>query len=238
LQTNGRFHESIQAEEARIRAAYSQRQDGALYSWFNPGHLFIVQERERRVLQLLSRYGCIPLFTKRILEIGCGTGYWLREFVKWGARPEYITGVDLLPDRVAEARRLSPTTVTIQCGSATKLDFPDGSFDLILQSTVFTSVLDHGTKQQLASEMLRVLKTGGFIIWYDYHVNNPRNPNVSGVKKREIFQLFPRCRIELHRITLAPPLARRLAPYSWIGCHLLEAIPWLCTHYLGTIRRD
>src|SRR5213594_3358056 len=125
----GLFSESERAEEARIRAAYAKRQgDDARYSWFSPGHLFIVQERERRLLALLHRYGFAPLSSKRILEIGCGTGYWLREFIKWGARPEHITGVDLLSDRVAEAKKLCPEAVRVQCGSAADLAFPSDTF--------------------------------------------------------------------------------------------------------------
>jgi ubiquinone/menaquinone biosynthesis C-methylase UbiE len=82
------------------------------------------------------------LDTKKILEISWGTGFWLREFIKWGARPENITGVDLLPDRVSEARQLSPEGVRVECGSAVNLSFPNATFDLVLQATVFTSVLD------------------------------------------------------------------------------------------------
>ena len=230
--------EFVQLEEARIRSAYAKRHGNQIrYSWFSPGHLFMIQERERRVLPLLKRHGYAPLDGKRILEVGCGTGYWLREFIKWGARPEHLTGVELLADRVAEAGRLCPTAVTIRCGSATELGFPDGVFDLVLQSTVFTSVLDSRVKQRIASEMLRVVKKEGLILWYDFLVSNPRNPDVRGLKKREIYQLFPDCRIELQRITLAPPLVRFVAPYSWMACYLLERIPWLCTHYLGAIRR-
>src|SRR6266705_1941728 len=105
--------ESAREEETRIRAAYAKRQgDDTRYSWFSPGHLFIIQEREQRLLALLKRYGFAPLKARKILEVGCGTGYWLREFIKWGARPEDLAGVDLLPDRVAEARRLCPESVT------------------------------------------------------------------------------------------------------------------------------
>jgi hypothetical protein len=86
--------------------------------------------------------------------------------------------------------------------------------------------------------MLRVVKPRGVILWYDYHVNNPWNPDVRGVKKQEIRHLFPGCRVDLQRLTLAPPLARRLAPYSFLLCCLLEKIPLLCTHYLGVIRRE
>jgi hypothetical protein len=89
----------------------------------------------------------------------------------------------------------------------------------------------------VAGEMIRVLKEDGIIIWYDYYTNNPWNPDVRGVKKREIHQLFPGCRVDLQKITLAPPLARALAPRSWLACSLLEKIPWLRTHYLGVIRK-
>jgi SAM-dependent methyltransferase len=234
---NGLPLEPVAAEEARIRAAYARRQSGSRYSWFSPGHLFMMQERERRLLALLSRHGFASLDTKKILEIGCGTGYWLREFIKWGARPENVIGMDLLPDRVAEAKRLSPEALSVQCGSAASLPFPDATFDLVLQATVFTSILDSGMKQQIAFEMLRVLKGDGLILWYDYHADNPWNPDVRGVKKREIYRLFPGCRIELQRITLAPPLSRLLAPYSWLLCCLLERIRLLCTHYLGVIQK-
>ena len=231
--------EPTRVEEARIRTAYAKRQGNDIrYSWFSPGHLFIMQERERRLLTLLQRHGFDFLDTYKILEIGCGTGYWLRELIKWGARPENITGVDLLPDRVEAAKQLCPEAVSIQCGNAIQLAYPSATFDLILQSTVFTSILDPNMKQQIASEMLRVVKSDGFILWYDYHVNNPWNPDVRGVKKREIAQLFPHCRITLQRITLAPPLVRLLAPYSWLGCELLAKIPLFCTHYLGVIRKE
>ena len=226
------------AEEARIRAAYSRRKDVGLYSWYNPGQLLNIHERERRLLALLRDYGCEDLKSKKLLEIGCGNGHWLREFIKWGAQPKNVTGIDLLDDRVAEAKQLCPSEVKIERGSAAKLEFCNEDFDLILQSMVFTSVLDPSLKQQIASEMIRVVKPEGLILWYDYHVNNPWNNDVRGVKRREINRLFPSCRIELWRITLAPPLARWIAPRSWLLACLLEKIPLLCTHYLGVIRKS
>jgi len=97
--------ESTRIEEARIRAVYAKRQgNDARYSWSSPGHLFLVQERERQLLTSLQRHGFTLLDTYKILEIGCGTGYWLRAFITWGARPEHMIGIDLFVDRVAEAR--------------------------------------------------------------------------------------------------------------------------------------
>ena len=127
---------SSRIEEARIRAAYAKRQkDDARYSYFSMGNLFIIQEREQRLLTLLKRHDLVPLNTKKILEVGCGTGYWLREFIKWGAWPENITGIDLLVDRIAEARYLCPEAVSILHGNAAELAFPDATFDLVVQFT-------------------------------------------------------------------------------------------------------
>src|SRR5262249_18247811 len=113
--------DSARAEEARIRAAYARRAHGTRHSLFQPGTLFIVQQLERRILALLGRSGFADLQSKIILEVGCGTGHWLRELVKWGARPEHVTGIDLLGDRVCRARRLCPPAVRIQCASAAQL---------------------------------------------------------------------------------------------------------------------
>jgi len=230
--------DSVRAEEARIRAAYAKREaDDARYSWFNAGYQFMMQERERRLLALLRRYDYENLESKQILEVGCGTGQWLRDFIKWGARPENMTGIDLLAERASKARRLCPPAVHIERASAADLPFSDERFDVVLQSTVFTSILDLDLKRRVAAEMMRVVKPEGFILWYDYHVNNPWNSDVRGVNRREIIQLFPDCGVELRRITLLPPLARLLAPHSYLACYLLEKFSPLCTHYLGVIRK-
>lgn len=229
--------DSIKAEEERIRAAYASREEGLRYSWFTPGHVYIAQQRERRLLALLRRCGFAELSGRTILEVGCGTGYWLREFIKWGARPENVAGIDLLPDRVRTARALCPSAVRIECSSAAALPFADEQFDLAFQSTMFTSILDPDLKRRIAVEMMRVVKRDGMILWYDYHMNNPWNSDVKGVKRREIFELFPNCRIDLERVTLIPPLARVIAAYSFLACHLLEKVPVLCSHYLGVIRK-
>jgi len=229
--------QSSKIEEARIHAAYAKRNGDGRYSWFSPGHLFMIQERERVLLDLFRTKGIAPLEEKRILDVGCGTGYWLRQFINWGARPQNITGVDLLSDRIIEAKNLCPETMRIECGSAAELRLDDSYYDLVLQSMVFSSILDQRMKQHIASEMLRVVKADGAILWYDFHVNNPVNSDVEGIKKQEIFRLFPGCKIELWRITLAPPLVRFLAPCSWILCYLLGQFKIFNTHYLGIIRK-
>jgi ubiquinone/menaquinone biosynthesis C-methylase UbiE len=230
---------SLQAEEVRIHEAYERRATAnARYSWFDHGQLFRIHQLERGILASLRLHRLEPLHSRRILEVGCGSGYWLRQFIQWGARPENLTGVDLLAERVAEAMKLCPPQVIIHRANAETLRFADGTFDVVFQATLFTSIFNPDIKGQIAAEMMRVTRDDGLILWYDFRFNNPWNPDVQGVKSHEIQKLFPRCDITLHRVTLAPPLARQLAPYSWVGCYLLEKIPWLCTHYLGVIRKQ
>lgn len=227
---------ALAAEEQRIAAVYGRRAGAAArYSVFEPGHLFTLQQLERRMLRALREAGGIE--GKRILEVGCGTGYWLRQLLQWGAPPEALAGIELLPDRVARARQLCPGGVDLRQGSAAALPFADSSFDIVLQATLFTSILDPQLRERVAAEMRRVLKNGGTILWYDFRFDNPRNPEVRGIERDEIRRLFSGSAIALERITLAPPIARRLAPYTYIGCCLLEKLPWLCTHYLGVIRK-
>jgi hypothetical protein len=83
--------------------------------------------------------------------------------------------------------------------------------------------------------MLRVLRPSGLILWYDFWLN-PVNPQTRGIRPAEIKRLFPNCRYEFHRITLAPPIARRLVPISWGLCLFLEGLKIFNSHYLVAIR--
>jgi ubiquinone/menaquinone biosynthesis C-methylase UbiE len=120
---------AVDAEKARLRTADDRRKLNGRYSWFNEGYLFMLQELERDMLMLLEQYGYAALVETRILEVGCGTGHWLREFIKWGARLERVVGAGLLADRVAEARRLCPSGVQLRYGDAIRVEFPDASVD-------------------------------------------------------------------------------------------------------------
>jgi SAM-dependent methyltransferase len=227
-----------EAEAVRIRTAYAKRTSSAIYSLFEPAQLLMIQERERRLLSMLRWRGCRSLAKARILEIGCGNGFWLSEFIRWGARPENIVGVDLLPERIREAKHLCPGATTLECCDATMLSYETASFDLVLQATVFTSILSAAVKEDVATHMMRLVKRDGLIIWYDFHMNNPWNPDVRGVKKREIHRLFPGCRFAIESVTLAPPIARVVAPVSPALYLFLSSLKIFSTHYLGLITKE
>jgi ubiquinone/menaquinone biosynthesis C-methylase UbiE len=230
----------LTAEAQRIRRVYEQRRDtvpSELYSVANPGALFMYQQRVRNVTRALARAGLFPLGETRILDVGCGNGEWLVDFESWGAREEHLAGIDIEPTRVARTQRRL-RDADIRQGDGVTLPWPDESFDLVLQSTVFTSILDPELRRRVAAEMARVVAPAGFILWYDFFRDNPRNPDVRSVRSAEVRSLFPGFRCDCKRVTLAPPVSRRLAPISWTAAYVLEAARVLNTHYLGLFHRD
>jgi SAM-dependent methyltransferase len=168
-----------------------------------------------------------------MLDIGCGNGNMLRQFLQWGAKPENLAGIELRSEPVEYALTLNPN-LDIRCGSADSLPWANNAFDMVSQHTVFTSILDYGVKKRVASEMLRVLKPHGIILWYDFWIN-PTNQQTHGIRPSEIRDLFPGCNYKFCKITLAPPLARKVVPFSWVLAFFLEELRIFNSHYLVTI---
>jgi len=225
----------------RIRAEYARRQlDPRLqnrYSLFVPGALFTFQTRERAVLRMLQQAGLDPLDHLDILEVGCGEGGVLLGLIQWGADPARLCGCDLLSDRVTHARRRLPTTAALAVADGGYLPYPSARFDLVLQFTVFTSVLDCTLRQRIADEMWRILRPGGAVLWYDFRFQGRNNPAVQAIHPRQVRALFPHGTFAAQRVTLAPPIAWRLARWSRLCCELLALLPWLRTHDLILIRK-
>jgi ubiquinone/menaquinone biosynthesis C-methylase UbiE len=117
-------------------------------------------------------------------------------------------------------------------GNAAQLPFADRMFDLALQCTVLTSVLDNDTRRAIVSEVMRTLRPGGYFVWYDFAYSNPQNPNVRGIGRREIEALMPDCQLKFYRLTVAPPIGRVVAKISPSFYRALLALPFLRTHYL------
>lgn len=224
------------SEIDNVRQRYARREVSVTtgqYSLLDEAVLRSVHERQRALVRCIRDCSIAPLATRRILEVGCGAGTNLQDLLRLGATPENLYGNELLEERCAQARRILPAAVHLLPGDACSLDLEPDSFDVVLQSTVFTSILDEVFQERLAQLMWRWAKPGGGVLWYDFVYDNPSNPDVRGVPLRRVRALFPFGKIKKWRLTLAPPIARRLPAclYPWVN------FPFLRTHLLCYIQK-
>ena len=225
------------SEADDVRRAFARQQvrwrDVRFRSWM-PGNLFVQQEGERALIDLLRRNGFLPLGERKVLDVGCGPGKLLLRLLLLGGQAENLVGIDLLEHEIDQARKLAPH-LEFRVADATELPFDNAMFDLALAFTTFTSMRSDEARRNAADEIRRVLRPGGALLWYDFWTN-PRNRDVKPLGMKDIRRLFPGSQIDARRVTLAPPIARRLAGTSWLACALLDALPFLRTHWLALIR--
>ncbi len=206
------------------------------YSVLNPAVFYMIQRRQRVFRDIIGKIEK-PMDDIKFLEVGCGHGQFLIEFQAFGIREENIAGIDIDEKRV-ESSRKRVSNSDIRVAGVDKLPWADKSFDIVFQSTVFTSIPDPEIRKKGAAEMMRVCKDDGFILWYDFTFNNPANKNVRGIKKSEIRELFSGWNCEFTKITLAAPLARLLVPFSRNLTSAVETFcPFLRTHVVAKISK-
>lgn len=227
-------------EPAEIFARYQRRlkdKDPNLYDLVRPDVCMTIQEKERALVRWIHECDIQPLSTRRVLDIGCGTGKTLSQFVRLGFEPDNLVGSELLEQRFQAARKHLPAAVDLRLGDALELDLADESFDIVTQSTVFSSILDHRFQRDLSNRMWRMVKPGGGILWYDFTFNNPSNRDVAGIPLRRVRQLFPNGPMRHWRITLAPPVSRLVTRFSPTFYSIFNALPLLRTHVLCWIQK-
>lgn len=97
-----------------------------------------------------------------LLDIGTGTGGFLRELARHPDRPRKAVGVDastMMLDRVPAL----PQGWTIATADARQLPFADGAFDIVTAAYVL-HVVDAATRREIIGECRRVLRAGGRLV--------------------------------------------------------------------------
>lgn len=229
------------AETRQVAERYARRAaapgGAGRYSPLRPEVWQTLHERQRVLLQLLAAHGVRELGALRLVEVGCGSGGNLLELLRLGFAPGHLRGIELLPERHAVARAALPEAVALELGDASVARIEPGSQHLVLAATVFSSLLDRAFQHQLADAMWSWLAPGGAVLWYDFTFDNPRNPDVRGVPRSRVRELFPAGRIDGRRVTLAPPLARLVCRAHPALYTVFNALPPLRTHLLAWIEK-
>jgi 2-polyprenyl-3-methyl-5-hydroxy-6-metoxy-1,4-benzoquinol methylase len=218
-------------EANNVKERYKRRQaekSASLYDAQKPYVRHATREREDVYKQgIIAHFGEVEYL--KVIEIGAGAGGNISFFKSMGIPPRNIFANELIPER-AQALRAAHPDINIIEGDATTIDVSMmQQFDIVFQSTVFTSILDDGFKRKLADLMVQLMKPKGMLLWYDFIYNNPRNKDVKGVGVEEVRQLFPELDISFSKITLAPPIGRRVGNLYT----LFNLLPILRTHVVG-----
>jgi SAM-dependent methyltransferase len=122
--------------------------------WFN-ATIDRLQERVwRKGLQLCQiKDGAL------VLDVGCGTGRWLRRYSERGLQPVGVDATEGMLQRAAASGLKCPLVI----GLAQSLPFDDAAFDLVSAVTVIQHI-PHTYQADALKEMARVLRPGGHLL--------------------------------------------------------------------------
>ncbi len=132
-------------------------------TWFLGTRIWSGFVLEPALEQLLGLVGPLPRPMRCVLDLGCGDGpalQWLRETF----RPEALVGIDIDVELVARARRrvaAKRTRAELRVGTATNLELPDTSVDVVLCHQTLHHLED---PRAALHEIHRVLRPGGVLL--------------------------------------------------------------------------
>jgi ubiquinone/menaquinone biosynthesis C-methylase UbiE len=158
-------------QHGRFLAAHGA---GEIWNWESPAGKL----RWTRRVKMLSSHLEPGM---RVLELGCGTGYFTRELARLGAD---VIAIDVSPELLEIAKaNCSMPNVCYEIQDASALSYPSAMFD----SVVGSSVLHHIEIKEALQEIYRVLKPGGAIHFTEPNMLNPQiaiQKNVPWVKRK------------------------------------------------------
>lgn len=114
------------------------------------------------VQHIIGRYSFASKFVegKEVLEVACGSGYGGNLFMSKGAKS--VVGGDLWESAIAHAKSTyRKEGLSYQVLNATKLPFPDSSFDVVISIETIEHVVGYN---DFIRECSRVLKNGGVFV--------------------------------------------------------------------------
>lgn len=224
--------------ENNIENIYDEylKNDKTKKKWSNKNHGNKLHYEERfEKVKLLMEKNNFNIKKSRILDLGCASGNFTESLLKIGIERKNITGIDCRRKSIENAISKFPK-INFKLMDAKNLKFNNSSFDCIIIFTLFSSVLSFDDRLKIATEVKRVLRPNGFIIYYDLRINNPFNKNNIGINKKELFRLFPEMKIDFFEITLMPPIARNLGFGTRFLYPILTKFSFLNSHYICQLK--
>jgi len=153
----------------------------------------------------------------RVLDVGCGVGRWSRQLAAQGAS---VTGIDLSPTMIAEARRrASAQPLRGQCRflvqDLASLQAGD-KFDLVLSVTVLQHIVDPRALRASLQRMVEHLAEDGVLLLLEAApqraLGQCDSPTFCARPRSSYLRLFAECGLELRATSGVDP-----APFrTWL----------------------
>jgi ubiquinone/menaquinone biosynthesis C-methylase UbiE len=174
----------------------------------------------------------------RILDVGCGSGAGILQFLRLGFDPSKLVGVDMDEGRISEARCLLPH-VNFYCASADSMPFGDQSFDVVFESTMLGTLSSLPLLRSIAAEMIRVTKRGGFLVLSDWRYSKKGSGVKTAISRSQLNELFSigsrTTFVAKEDGALIPPLGRRISKAAPALYFLFQRLFPLASGQLTTV---
>ena len=154
---------------------------------------------------------------QRVLDVGCGTGYFARLLADVVGPDGLVVGVDASPEMISYASRRAGRAgnCQFQVGTAESLGFPAEHFDVVV-SSLFMHHLPEDLQVTALREMRRVLRPGGSLLVADAQI-----PRAGG------WHLLAVITGHIHMARMVPHLESLAAQAEFADVRSGEAPPWL-----------
>ncbi|MBW2662356.1 MAG: methyltransferase domain-containing protein [Deltaproteobacteria bacterium] len=137
------MNQNINSEIYRLKEVYRNR-DEKINSqpWkediYHPRHPMgrLFYEHNYNIIVDALNATDISLDNLTVLDVGCGTGAWLRLLVELGSKPENLTGIDISENRIENAKSNNPAINWIK-SDGDSIPFECDTFDIVMQVVVF-----------------------------------------------------------------------------------------------------
>ena len=174
--------------------------------------------RRRAYLKLLAAGGVQR--GDRVLDVGCGPGYFARMLAEAVGPEGSVVGIDAAPEMIdyasRKARRLS--NCRFQLGTAQSLAFADAAFDVVVSSLMMHHLAEED-RLQAVREMRRVLRPGGTLLLADFTI-----------PERGVWRLVASLTGHTAMQRRVSPLEPLVAEVGFTDLRSGDAPPWL--HYV------
>lgn len=235
------MNSTSRAEIDRIKEAYKQRDGGICSSvWkrdiYHPRHPMgrLFYEHNYNALVTALNHLDVHLENSTVLDVGCGEGAWLRLLVELGAKPDNLSGIDLSEGRIQTARQHNPA-IHLTTSDGERISFPSGSFDIVMQVVVFSSIIEQNLARALLAEMLRVTRPGGYIFWIDHKKSH--SATLTGYSADQLLGYLPGCSL-VYQESVHPRYIRIWYNHAWFCRLCYEVTRKGCDSWFLVFRKE